>query len=208
MIGNPECGFDPAQFLAALRRGWRKALRCPVLARLLPPEPVRVRYPSGDLSVWPSGACPRAVQAEVFILPEGLLLRHTLSMPSLAAAARREAVELAVSVISPFPLEKTVWGWRATSAGSGLEIELVMASRDRVSDYLRETGQEYLNEIEIWAPGVVEEAPIVLQGYGERRRLMRMYRFCWRIARFMVFTALLLMLGLAVLPVILIWRAQ
>jgi hypothetical protein len=201
MTGNPECGFDLEQLLAVLRRGWRKVLRYPVFARLLPPEPVRVRYPSGDLSVWPSGACPRAAQAEAFMLPEGLLLRRMLSMPSLAAAAQREAIELAVSATSPFPPEKTVWGWRAAS-GSGLEIELVMALRDRVSDYLlRATGQRYLGEIEVWASGLAGDAPIVLQGYGERRRLMRTYRRYWRIARFLIFATLLL-LGLATLPVI------
>jgi hypothetical protein len=136
------------------------------------------------------------------MLPEGLLLRRMLSMPSLAAAAQREAIELAVSATSPFPPEKTVWGWRATSAGSGLEIELVMALRDHVSDYLlRVTGRQYLDEIEVWASGFAGEAPIVLQGYGERRRLMRMYRRHWRIARFLIFAALLL-LGIAILPVI------
>ena len=195
-------GFDPARLLAVLRRCWRRVLQCPVLARLCPPEPVRVRHPSGDLSVWPSGACPRAVFAEALMLPEGLLLRRTLSMPSLAATAQREAIELAVSATSPFPPEKTVWGWRATSAGSGLEIELVMALRDRVSDFLlRATGRRYLDEVEVWAPGLAGEMPIVLQGYGERRQLMRMFRRYWRIARFLVFAALLL-LGLAILPMI------
>lgn len=200
--GHVPFGLDPAQFLAVLRRCWRKALQCPVLARLLPPEPVRIRHPSGDLSVWPSGARARTVLAEALILPEGLLLRRILSMPSLAAAAQREAIELAVSVTSPFPPEKTVWGWHTTSAGSGLEIELAMALRDRVSDYLLcATSRRYLDEVEVWAPGLAGEAPIVLQGYGEHRRLMRMYRRYWRIARFLIF-AVLLLLGLAIVPVI------
>lgn len=195
-------GFDLAQAPAFLRQGWREALQWPLFARLLPPEPVRVRHPDGSKAMWPPGAKPGARTANALVLPEGLLLRRTLPMPSLVAAAQQEAIELALAGATPFPAEKTVWGWRSAPTASGTEVELVMASRDHVDDFLSRTvNRQYLSEIEVWAMRPGEEAPIVLQGYGEGRRLVRTRRRYREIAIFAA-VAVVLFLALLASPVL------
>ncbi|MDR1854832.1 MAG: PilN domain-containing protein [Azoarcus sp.] len=195
-------GFDLAQLPTLLRQGWSEALQWPFFARLLPPEPVRVRLPDGERTVWPPGGDAKAIVANAVVLPEGLLLRRTLPMPSLAAAAQREAIELAISGASPFPLENTVWGWRSTPTETGCEVELAMAAREHVADYLARTVNEhYLGEIEVWAAGENGRPPVVIGGFGEARRLARSRRRYWRIGGLAVL-ALGLTLALAASPVL------
>ncbi|MDR3212727.1 MAG: PilN domain-containing protein [Azoarcus sp.] len=190
-------GFDLAQVPAFLRQGWSEALQWPFFARLLPPEPVRVRYPDGNRAIWPPGARAGEHLANAIVLPEGLLLRRTLPMPSLVAAAQQEAIELALTGASPFPPEKTVWGWRSMPTDSGVRVELVMASRGHVDDFLtRAVNPRYLSEIEVWAKDAAGNAPIVLQGYGEGWRMARTRRRYWKIG---VCAALAVILVLALL---------
>jgi general secretion pathway protein L len=195
-------GFDLAQIPAFLRQGWSEAQQWPFFARLLPPEPVRVRLPDGTKSVWPAGAGAHGYVANALVLPEGLLLRRTLHMPALSATAQQEAIELAVNGASPFPPDKTVWGWRALATDSGVEVELVMASREHVADYLAKTVKErYQANVEVWAASTsADTPPVVLQGYDEARRRKRALRRYGQIAA-LAALALVLLLALAASPV-------
>jgi general secretion pathway protein L len=197
-------GFDLSRIPAFLRQGWSEALQWPFFARLLPPEPVRVRYPDGTKSVWPAGASPNSYHvANALVLPEELLLRRTLHMPFLSAAAQQEAIELAIDGASPFPAEKTVWGWQAVSINSGMDIELVMASREHVADYLaRRVRERYWPGIEVWAASTsADTPPVIMRGYGEARRQARTrYRYGQFVA--LAVLALALLLTLAASPVL------
>jgi general secretion pathway protein L len=196
-------GFDLTRIPAFLRQGWGEALQWPVFTRLLPSEPVRVRHPDGSKSVWPDGADSQGyVVANALVLPEELLLRRTLHMPFLSAAAQQEAIELALNGASPFPPEKTVWGWRSRVIDSGVEIELVMASREHVANYLAKTVKErHLNEVEVWAASTsADTPPVVLQGYGEARRRTRTLQRYGQIAA-LAALALVLLLALVASPV-------
>jgi len=129
-------------------------------------------------------------------------LRRTLPMPSLAFNAQREAVELALAGASPFPPENTVWGWRSAPTEAGSEVELVMAAREHVEDYLTRTVKErYQNEIEVWAWGADGNPPVILNGFGEGLRLARTRRRYWRIGG-LVALAACLVLALVASPVL------
>lgn len=191
-------GFDLARIPDFLRQGWSEALQWPFFVRLLPPEPVRVRHADGSKGVWPAGPDSGAYAANALVLPESLLLRRLLPMPSLAAPAQREAIGLALTGASPFPPEKTVWGWRARPTASGVEVELVMASREHVDDFLsRAVNRHYLSGVEIWAMNTAGDAPIVLQGYGEGRRMMRTRRRYWKLGALTALSAFLFLALLA-----------
>jgi Tfp pilus assembly protein PilN len=191
-------GFDLARIPAFLHQGWSEALQWPLFVRLLPPEPVRVRHADGGKGAWPAGARPGVRAANAIILPESLLLRRALPMPSLSASARQEAIELALTGASPFPPGKTVWGWRARPTESGTEVELVMASREHVDSFLSHAvNRRYLPEIEAWAMTAAGDAPIILQGYGEARRMLRTRRRYWKIGALTALSALLLLILLA-----------
>ncbi|MDR2093435.1 MAG: PilN domain-containing protein [Azoarcus sp.] len=191
-------GFDLAQIPAFLHQGWSEALQWPFFARLLPPEPVRVRHADGSKGTWPADAAPGTCAANAIVLPENLLLRRVLPMPSLSAPARQEAIELALTGASPFPPEKTVWGWRARPTASGTEVELVMASREHVDDFLSHAvNRRYLPEIEAWAMSAAGDAPIILQGYGEARRMLRTRRRYGKIGALAALSVLLFLALLA-----------
>jgi general secretion pathway protein L len=200
-------GLDLAQLPDFLRQGWAVALRWPFFARWLPPEPVRLRAPDGDKAhdtVWPHEAGHRAAATTAFILPEDILLRRILRLPFLPAAARLEAIELALAGATPFPLAETVWGWRAAPAANGETIELVLASRAHVAAFLgRVHGIEGKNDtgsIEVWAAPGASGEPVIVQGYGEGRRRTRTRRRHAQVAALFL-AALLLLLALAASPV-------
>ncbi|MDR1661535.1 MAG: PilN domain-containing protein [Azoarcus sp.] len=191
-------GFDLAQAAAFFRQGWSEALQWPLFARLLPPEPVRVRHADGSTGVWPARANPGACAANALVLPENLLLRRVLPMPFLATPARQEAIELALAGASPFPPEKTAWGWQSRPTEPGMEIELVMASREHVDGFLsRVVNPRHLSEVEVWAMNAAGDAPIILQGYGEGRRMARARRRYWKIGALAALAALLFLALLA-----------
>ncbi|MDR1462016.1 MAG: PilN domain-containing protein [Azoarcus sp.] len=195
-------GFDLAQIPKFLRQGWSEALQWPFFVRLLPPKPVRVRYANGSKGIWPANADSSACVASAIVLPENLLLRRTLPMPSLAALARQEAIELALAGASPFPPDKTAWGWQARPTASGVEVELVIASREHVDDFLSHAvNSNYLSGVEVWAMTAAGDAPIVLQGYGEGRRMMQTRRSYWKIGA-LTTLAVFLFLALLASPVL------
>jgi general secretion pathway protein L len=198
-------GFDLARLPAFLRQGWSVALRWPFFARLLPPEPVRVLGPTaGGDTMWPPAADRRAAIATAIVLPEDILLRRRLRLPFLPAAARKDALELALAGASPFPAGQTVWGWRAAPDATGETVELVLASKNHVNAHLEGVlGTEGLSlaDVEAWAVAGDEGEPVVLQGYGEERRLARARRrLGWSAASF--FLVLVLLLALAASPVV------
>lgn len=129
-------GLDLLQLAEHWRQGWLEALRWPCLARLLPPEPVRLLRPDGSEASWPARAKPAATHSLAVVLPDDLVLRQQLHLPLLPAAEQRQALELAVQAASPFPADATVWGYHSEPDGKGVRIDLALAASAHVADYL------------------------------------------------------------------------
>ncbi|GHU11009.1 hypothetical protein AGMMS50225_15610 [Betaproteobacteria bacterium] len=204
-------GLDLAQVPDFLRQGWGVALRWPFFARWLPPEPVRLRAADGDEAhdaVWPRSADRSAATTTAFLLPEEILLRRKLRLPFLPAAARLQAIELALAGATPFPIGETAWGWHASADERGETIELVLASRHHIGAHLTEVRKnEGANEgadggadFEVWAAPEAGGEPVIVQGYGEGRRLARTRRRDAQVAALFVL-AVFLLLALAASPV-------
>lgn len=107
-------------------------------------------------------------------LPEDMLLRKQLLLPKLDARQLMSAIELQATISSPFPQADLIWVSGAAlpfGAEGKLQVELVLASRQRVMGYL--AGQAGpLENPEVWVrsgPGLADA--LVLPGFGEERRL-------------------------------------
>ncbi|MDR2690190.1 MAG: PilN domain-containing protein [Azoarcus sp.] len=188
-------GLDLAQLPAFLRQGWDEALRWPFFARLLTPEPVRLRHPDGGESVWPPGADIHAADTTALLLPEDILLRRTLQLPFLSHGERKEAIELALTGASPFAAGDTVHGWQSSPTASGESIELVLTAREHVARYFGREGADGASEA--WAAASTPGAPpIVLQGHGEGARLAHTRR---RHLQIVVLAMLIVLLLLALI---------
>ncbi len=170
-------GIDLGDLLADVRNGWTDAFASPVMRRLLPDEPVRLRRPDGGECIVfrggvTSAAGGRAAKAWGVILPASLVLDRTLRLPVLAAEDMEKALALEIASASPFPPEDVVWGWSlAADDDAGCFVRLVLASRAQVEDYLR--GHADAGGGEVWADGV---PPVLLRGFGEQSRLQRRRR--------------------------------
>ncbi|NMG16183.1 PilN domain-containing protein [Aromatoleum bremense] len=203
--GNPSLfGFDLRRIGQVWRNGWNEAFQWPSLAWLTPQEAIRVLMPDGGealrlgASATPAPAGAEAAALAV-VLPEDSVLLREFRLPRLAGDELRQAVELEVLAVSPFPPDETVWGWRAEPAGAQVRVRLALAARSHVRTALAQEQARLAGaEPEIWA---VADAPIVLQGYGEHGRLKRMH-----VARNRILLALagafVLMFALAVTPVL------
>lgn len=190
-------GLDLLQLHEHWRQGWREALQWPLFARLLPEQPVRLLLPGGRDGVWPPTATAAAARTLAVVLPDALVLHQRLHLPLLAAAEQRQALELAVQTASPFAAEATLWGWRVAAAGKGLAIDIALAARPHVADYLAQTLDDGA-AVEVWTG----TGPyVVLRGFAEGQRLARQRRSRWHTAALLGAAALLL-LALAASPVV------
>lgn len=193
-------GLDLRKLAGLWRQGWREALEWPFFARLLPAEPVRLCLPDGGERLWPAAAGSTAARAHALLLPDEMVLQQHLHLPPLSAAELRQALQLAVQAATPFGLEATAWGYRAEAAGGQLRVELAMAAKAHVADYLAAAcdGDAHGEgaELEIWAGG---PPFVVLEGYAETRRHART-RWRHRQTLALIGTAALLAVALAASP--------
>lgn len=197
-------GLDLRSLPRALRRGWEEARQWPAFSWLSPQEPVRVLLPDGSQTVRQGasaepaapGARPRAV---ALVLPDSAVLVRRLFLPPLTEDEVREALALEVAAVSPFPPGETVWGWQAQMRADRLVVRLALAARGHVAAHL-ERSRERLQGVqpEVWAEA---QAPIVLEGFGERARAQRRAREGSHLALALA-TAALLVLALAATPVL------
>ena len=197
-------GFDLLSLREALRSGWEDALQWPALAWFSPNEPVRVLLPDGGellrlgttAQPAPGDATPRAVAV---VLPEADVLVRELSLPRLSGDELRQALALEVAALSPFPPDQVAWGWRADPQGTRLRVRLAMAARAHVAAYLELQRDRLAGaEPEVWADA---DAPVVIGGYAEGARALRLGRQRRRILGAMGVAALLLV-ALAATPVL------
>lgn len=153
-----------------------------MLAWLTPSAPVRVLQANGLETTWLGGrpilaALSSGQRFEAIEIPETLLLRRFLSVPSMAQAQVAQAVELDMRSASPFAAADLLWGYSAQpQEQGGLRIEAVMASRKQAQGYvasqqhrLEAASKAAANAHEVWA-FTLDNTPVVLPGWGEARR--------------------------------------
>lgn len=171
---------------------WVQAIRgmsqWPVFTWMRPQVPVRVLMPQGgalnylgeNRPLALSRAHSGAADFEAIVLPEDIVLRQQVLLPTLPPAEAQAALALAVQSQSPFAPEHLLWVARAVNAAAhGAEVyEVVLTSRPLVQAHIDASRPGLLNILpqtlpEVWvdAPNT---APFVLRGFGETRRLQRL----------------------------------
>lgn len=208
--------------LAPLRRqlasAWAALRSAPLLASLDPMLPVRLFEADGALSLWlvregaarkiasGDGAAERRARFVAIEAPGALLLRRQLTLPPLAHAALQQALSLEARSSSPFAADDLVWGYTVQTPKTGaaqaakamptLQVDLALASRKQIDDYLIQAQQRLpakSAQPELWAlaPG---RPPVVLRGFGEALRHGMLARL-----RFIACALLVLAIGLAIM---------
>lgn len=197
-------GFDLRTIGKAWRDGWNELLAWPIMAWLSPQEPVRVLLPDGGevLRLGASGVpapASASARAVAVVLPQDSVLVRERILPPLAGTELRAAVELELAAITPFSPDQTVWGWRAQRQEKGVLVRLALASRSHVQAALGARLQALgATEAEVWASA---DEPVVLNGFGEHRRLDRLRRTRRNILA-LVACAYALVVGLVATPVL------
>lgn len=205
-------GVDLALLWRDMREPWRNVHQWPVLSWLTPQPPVLLLHADGKQSVWegarqlPSRVTPRFKAVE---LPDELVLRRPLQMPSIAAEDARAAVALEARSNSPFDAEDLVWGFSLQTDKGARAVqrgELVLASRKQIAQHLVAVQSEFHGSsvggsgAEVWVLATHGQ-PVVLPGYGETARQI----YCAnrrRLGSLLLCTLALGAVALAVTPVL------
>ena len=184
-------------------QGW------PLFKWLTPDVPVRVLRADGSEAIWLGEAAGAgkagARRSGTFValeLPEDLVLRRRIQIPAVQDSEIANAAELEVRAIAPFPADDLAWGfYRRKSSSGAIEVEIALASRRQVNQYLNESAPRLqgLGIPEVWAVSA-HGAPIVFTGYGEHRRTTN--AAAWRRAGYaLLVVGLGLIVAIALTPV-------
>jgi len=193
-------GYDVRQLLRHWRSAWREFLwgyDSPVKARL--DEVLRVHtergieyFHAGQRITPASTSGEPGVECEAVLLPDARVLVRTLEMPLAVESDLDLVMALEVTANSPFPDNDTGSGWRLVSRGEkSLKVQLAIVSLSSAMSYM---GREYdchdPDAYEVWAH--VDEAVIVLSGFGEQNRLRRYNKRLIRVASTVAYCGVLL----------------
>ncbi|MDB5947221.1 MAG: Fimbrial assembly family protein [Ramlibacter sp.] len=164
------------------------------LAWVSPAESVLLFHPDGSQSVWrgssrmpdeAKGGQSRFIAVQ---LPEDMVLTRSLPLPRMSQAHSAEAVELEVRSNSPFAPGELAWGSLVRELEGGQkQVDIAITSRRHVSDFIQNRWPELAAGVpapEVWALSG-QGTPVVLQGYGEARRVHRAVverRWNWALA--------------------------
>lgn len=205
-------GLDLPAVWQEIRQAWRKVLRMPALGWLGPRPVVLLHETQGRAGLWKQHGAGRFVRQgdgvegarvafQAVELPEDILLRRQLTLPSLPPEQLARAVELEAQGNSPFAPSDLVWGQAVMgAAGTGPQrVELVLASRRSIAQHLaRHAGG--LDQPEVWVRcAQAADGAFPLQGFGEERRLGAERRG-WLVLGCFVLLALALATAIALTP--------
>ena len=194
-------GFDVRQLRKVWRSAWREFLwgyDSPVKARL--DEVVTVHSENG-VTFYHAGeqVTESNAECEAILLPDPLVLAKTVQMPLAVESDLDMAMSMEVRANSPFPEDDTGYGWKIVArSGSHLQIQLAIVSLSSAMSYL---GRQYdchdVRAKEVWVK--IGAAVIVLNGFGEKKRLTRYNKRLVRVASLLGCSLVLLTLifGLA-----------
>lgn len=200
--------------LRQLRSDWSSALnqmaRWPVLRWLTPVYVTRIKTANGETAdyverqeqVVVKQSRPQKVRFFGFLLPQNLVLWHTMALPRLAGDASQAAIELEVKSLSPFVSDDLVWAHTALiPAAQGSTTQIVIASRKIIAQHIAliESPPPRLDSVEIWATLPQGDSLFVLKGFGEKKRRELSAR--WRVVNlFLVFMLAAIGFAAAVTP--------
>lgn len=180
-------GLDLSGLGSELRVAWQHMALWPVISWLRPEPEVRWRLADGREVLYrgprralvDNSKIVRAARFEAVEVPESLLLRESVSLPSLPAEAMQGALDLAVQGLSPFPAADLLWvrldtpsrGAVLTASGRPPGIPVAITSKSLVQAYLEDVSStaSAAASVEAWidVPGGL---PVVLPGFGEKAR--------------------------------------
>ena len=203
--------MDTRALAQGLGQAWGRLRESPALAWMTPAVAVLWMHANGQKQVWRTDGRrfrlltrdPSPDQAARYLaveLPEDMLLHRRIAMPRMPQAAMAEAAALDVRSSSPFAPNDLIWGWRVSLGAEQAQatVELVLASRKRVEQYLASHTPEGVQEPEVWCSGGGAE-PIVLRGFGEARRERAQGR--WKVVNgWLLGAACLLLAAIAITP--------
>lgn len=174
-------GLDLAPLGRDILTAWRGMLEWPVVAWLWPKPHILLWLPDGSQAhsagpqapalAKPSAGKPSRFQA--IVLPEDLLLRRSLVMPTLAQAERQAALSLQLQTLSPFPPEDLVWTSETHDAEDGKtqQTHAAISSRKLIAQHLSTLATETpLDKLEVWVPHVQDAHYAVAGGFAENQR--------------------------------------
>jgi len=171
-------GVDLSRLPRLWMDGWREALSSAWLSKLIPAEPVDVQLPDGSCRRYRDGEwsdCPaRPGRYRALMLDEGSVLTRRLEMPPLGGRDLERAVSFRIGSLTPFGLDETAWGYVHETPGQGKRadrpraVTVALANARDVAIRLKDVPGDG-EGLEVWSP-TPEGVPVVLRGYGERRR--------------------------------------
>ncbi len=197
-------GYDVRQVLKHWRSAWREFLwgyDSPVIMQL--DERLRVYTEHGEAyfhagqrvspPVTVQGQPPE-IDCEAVLLPDTLVLSKNIVLPLAVESDLDMVMVLEVTANSPFPESDTGHGWKLSGRDEkNLYIQLAIVSLSSTMSYL---GQAYdchdAQAREVWAE--VDDAVIVLSGFGEKKRLQRYNKRLLRVASTIAYSAILLVI--------------
>jgi len=183
-------GLDLGALPALWRDAWGRCLQWLPLRRCMPAArmqlwsqgQVRSARVRGAHLVWEplqGGSATSAPYSAVLLAYEQVLWRSLRLPGTLSGKALHAAVALDVQTMSPFPPEHTLWAWAVRDEegahGDALrQVDIAITARHLVQQALERSGAAPQSAPEIWAEAPEQGgAPLLLPGFGERRRLAR-----------------------------------
>lgn len=137
-----------------------------------------------------------------FLLPDEIVLWHSMVLPKLAPDAVRSAIELEVRNLSPFLLGDVVWGYTPLKAAlQDSKTLIVISSRKLITQHIASLQPSHAEQAdpEIWVKPPGNQNFVVLNGFGEQKRRRLASR--WQALNFcLVFLLAIIGLAAAVTP--------
>ncbi len=205
-------GLDLGPWGRDIMTAWRRMLDWPVLAWLWPKLTVRLIFPNGTTACCrgpgePSCDTPkdltlaRAARFEALVLPEDILLRHSLVLPQLVPQELDAALGLQLPLLSPFAADDLAWVYETVSQGDqSVHVHLVLTSRKLIAQYLLQVQPQLQNPMpEIWASHGHRPGYMVFSGFAETLRHRQSAVWRW-VSVALVFFTLALLMTIAVTP--------
>lgn len=190
-------------------KGTLRQLVQPVLTWLTPEPLVKVVLSDGQVQAWRGTSAQVQVSAKrleqlsfaAVVVPEAILLRRSLALPSLSRDDVEAALTMEVSMVNPFSGADTLYAWRSVRDSQGQAMaDLAITSKPLVDAFLRETVREPAVSSptpEVWVS--LKGGHALLPGFGESARLKRM-RWARLLNVLLVLLALSWLLALAITP--------
>lgn len=178
-------GIDLRALWLDTRRAWAGVGHWPMLSWLTPEPQVVLLHADGGQSFWCGGVAHTEPVGRLkasftaLELPDDYVLRRTVALPRIASGDLENAIALQARSMSPFPADDLVWGHVArANAGGGISVELVIASRKQVLQYVASQAPRLgaIADYEMWVRAA-SGLPVVLRGFGEEARRAHGQRF-------------------------------